>query len=213
MRTLTTCISLVVVLLSGCCSFEQLPDGFEVLTINENSHRARPYCHSDKERTYLAYKWRFDDSAAYELGDRDQCDWNKLTGLSLHSFTNHKNSLMAAWRYDRDGFLWVGIYYHEDNEVYHPTASCTDPERPAEYDPGTSMRVDIGDVIETHFNVNPDEDWIALTILNISTGESLYMEKYWSQRFRKTREIYPWFGGNERAPHEITIYRQLIADE
>lgn len=202
-----------ILLIESCRSIDPMPDGFVELTIQQNQHRAHPYRLSVKERTYLAYEWKFDESSMYELGDRDQCDWNKLTGLSLHAWTNHNNSVMAGWRYDRDGFIWVGVYYHEDGEVFHPTASCTDPDRPVPYDPGSSMRVEIGDIIETHINVNPVANWTAITIINTSSGKTLYWENDWDEDFNKTREIYPWFGGNERAPQDITIFRRLIADE
>lgn len=201
-----------VFLIASCGSIDPLPDGFVELTIKEDSHRARPYRFSWKERTYLAYQWRFDESAAYELGDSDQCDWNKLTGLSLHKLENRKNSVIVGWRYDREGFLWVAPYYHENDGTFWANASCSSGLSPQTVDPELqAIRVDIGDVFETHINVSADGDWTALTIINTVTGATSYWENDWSEDFRKTREIYPWFGGNEEAPQEIRIFRKLIA--
>jgi hypothetical protein len=204
---------IAILFISSCGSVEPLPDGFVELIINEGSHRSRPYRLSVKDRTYLAYEWRFDESAMYELGDDDQCDWNKLTGLSLHNWTNHRNSVMTAWRYDRDGFIWISVYYHENDETFWASTSCS-PINAETVDPELgAIRLDIGDVLETHINVNSDNDWTAITIINTASGETLYWEKDWDEDFNKTREIYPYYGGNEEAPQDISIYRRTIADE
>ena len=215
MKALLKLFALIATLtIFGCGSIEPLPDGWLELTINEGSNRAKPYRFTWKPRSYLSYEWRFDQSAAYELGDIDQCDWNKLTGLSLHKFGNHKNSVLVAWRYDREGFLWIAPYYHENENVFWADASCTDGFTPTAIDPDLqAIRVDIGDVIETHINLNIQGDWTALTIINTETGATSYWENEWEIDFTHTREIFPWFGGNEKAPHDITIYRRLIADQ
>ena len=204
---------LSLILLFGACRDEVPTDQFEVLTIKEDANRATPYRLSWEERSYLAYEWIFDESAEYDILDTDQCDWNKLTGLSLNLLTNHVNSLMVSWRYDLQGFLWLAPYYHQDGSTFWADVPCSQAQI-AVVDPDLkALRVNIGDVVETHMNVSVQKSIITLTIINTATNQSVYYEKEWGEPFTNTREIYPWFGGSESAPHDITIRRRLIASE
>lgn len=204
--------ALAVMVLAGCGKADI--DATEVLTIKEGKHAADNYRATWNDCRYFYYEWELDASMMYELGDNDQCDWNKLGGHSFRQFGNHKYSIMAAWRYDRSGNVLISPYYHDEGLTYWAGAPCTDLNGeiiPSEgIDPALGfITALIGDVIETHMNFNYDNDWAAVTIINQNNGQVTYFEHVFGGDIRKQREIWPWFGGNEEAPHDILFYRTL----
>lgn len=211
-------LAVSALLILGCGKADL--DVQEVLTIKEGRHRATPYRASWNDCRMFFYEWEVDESWQYELGDEDQCDWNKLTGHSFHKIGNHENSIMASWRYDRSDFIVFAPYYHSGGSTYWASAPCTslDSSGVVEVqgtDPSLGyITASIGDVIETHFNINYSQDWAAVTIINQSNGMSTYFEHTFTEKdIKNQREIYPWFGGNEDAPHDILFYRTLKGTE
>jgi hypothetical protein len=209
MKALGFCF-LVLFLASGCYSPELLD--LDILTIKEGRHRAQPYDLTWNDESQRAYEWTTNDTWVYDLGNRNQCDWNKLTGYSFEPFTNHQDAIMVAWRYDLQGHLLFAPYYHEDGNTWWASAACSvyqiaglDADRDLPV-----LRADVDDIIQTHLIVNRDSRYTAVFILNTSTGEQVFWEKYWDRRLGNVREIYPWFGGNEPAPHDIFLYRRLL---
>ena len=83
---------------------------WEEVTIKEGNHRSSPYSLSWSDVTTRAYEWEFNETYQYDLGDNDQCDWNKQTGASDYLLTNQKSSLMASSRWDLAGYWWLAPY-------------------------------------------------------------------------------------------------------
>lgn len=187
---------------------------WESLKIEEGQHRSTPYRLTWNDDSYLYYEWYFSALSVYELGDIDQCDWNKLTGVSFHLASTTNNSLLVAWRYDRAGFFWVAPYYHQSGNTYWSNVLCTDFHVPNTPDETlVAIRADFGDIIETHINIVRDMNCAAVTIINQTTGETSFFEVSYDFELEKIREVYPWFGGNETAPNDIYLSRRLMARE
>lgn len=203
---------LAPLLFVGC--YEPEPNEWERLVIEEGSHRARPYRLTWDQTSKLAYLWQTNDTWAYNLGNRNQCDWNKLGGFSFHKFTNHKDAFMVAWRYDLAGHLWLAPYYHENGNTWWARADCTTEINAAAVDPDLpTLRVNIGDEFETHLTINRDQRYTAISVINKTTGEGIFWERTWDRDLGRVREIYPWFGGDEEALHDIILLRRLLGRE
>lgn len=205
-------LPLLLLLISGCYSPEV--NVWDELTIKEGKHASKPYDLTWNDNTVIAYRWEFTESCQYELDGNDQCDWNKLTGYSFDFFTNHKNSLIVAWRWDVSGFWWVAPYYHKDSDVFWTDATCSTQEiEGLSVDPDLiPVAVYPGQTFETHFNIRADLNACFVTILVPGTESSSFyqLDLPHDNDYGNTREIYPWFGGNQVAPHEMVIKRLLI---
>lgn len=56
-----------------------------------------PFLVWNKKR--MEVKFRFDDSAVYQIDSKNQSDWNKIFGFS-RGF-HHRNSIRLAWRWNQ----------------------------------------------------------------------------------------------------------------
>lgn len=206
---------LSVLAFSGC--YKPEIGVWDELVIKEGKHRSKPYDLTWNDNVNVAYRWQFTESCQYDLEDNDQCDWNKLTGFSFNFKTNHKNSLLIGWRWDLAGYWWVSPYYHLDGHVKWADASCSGQEiEDLTVDPNlVPLAIYPGQEFETHFTIRSDLKVCIVTIIVPETGSTTYFELALPEddSFGNTREIYPWFGGNETAPHEMTIKRLLIDSE
>lgn len=207
-----------ILLFVGCSSIPKLgvpKEGVEeTITVKENTHPGKPWRLIWNDNTNIYYQYTIDESWAYELGDDDQCDWNKLGGYSLHFRSNHINSAILSERYDRSGKVLFSPYFHENGPANWVSAECTDlgdEENIPEWNDNV-LAVDIGSVIDVYWTINEDLNYTALTVIS-DDGGVLFWEKWWDEDFDKTREIGPWFGGNRKAPHDWIIKRKLISIE
>lgn len=205
-------IFLLIALSFTSCTKDEALQAYHTLTIRQGEHRAKPWAlklETDGTRTY---EWQFTHTVRYELGDSDQCDWNKLTGASADLLQTRDNSIMVAWRYDRSDSVVLSVYYHADGETFWASAPCTDPEPEV-------LRVDselpyivIPATEPFRTSVRVTGNTIAVDVETIFTGQRMTYEREFS-RIGRHREIYPWFGGNRTAPHDIEIGRRLVKNQ
>lgn len=177
------------------------PDKFSEYVIKKGSHWSRPYVWSYKNRSSLKYQFVFDESARYDLKDNDQKDWNKLTGLSRHLWTNHKDAAMVSWRYNpASKLIELGAYFHKDGQTIKAKINGSEVMGVAKI--GSSAKAII-DII-TKDNTN------AIQITIITTDTALIRQPFGVDLDHKMREINGWFGGNRSAPQDIYINKRTI---
>jgi|TARA_R110000868_G_scaffold255072_1_gene511621 hypothetical protein len=144
------------------------------------------------QKTFLQHSVMFDKTAMYYHGDIDQYDINKLFGISygLH----HTNSVRFGWRS-------VG-HYSSKIEIL---AYCyVDGKRVIEDSDNLFIAiVDIGKFYTYRINVC-DNDF-TLTIFH---NDQVVGRKEIQHRGIPSwgYKLYPYFGGNRKAPHDINIY-------
>jgi len=204
---------LIVFVISFSCNQREVEQTFQLITVKEGRHRSTPYDLTWNTDTNIIYEYSTNATWAYELGDVDQCGWNKLGGYSMHLLNSRKNSIMVGERYDRSGKILLSPYYHENGSTVWVNALCTelgDEESQPEWGDNV-IAVEIGESFQVHWTVNEDIDYTAMTI--ITANGVLFFDKWWSEDFNRTREISPWFGGNRTAPHDWMIYRRLLSVE
>ena len=131
----------------------------------------------------LGYTVIFDNRAIYDLGTNDQKDINKLFGLSygLH----HTNSIRFGWRPVGNSIEILSYCYFNRQRLRAERVAIVDLFRPYYYQIKKSM-----------FNY----------ILTVSSDKStVYKHIYHSDIPKWGYQLYPYFGGNCPAPHDIEI--------
>ena len=156
---------------------------FTKYTIRAGQH----YCDQNTLRSIstseMKFIVRFDNSAIYQSAiPENQYDINKLWGFS-EGFNNQFNSARVGWSWN-DGALRLYAYVYSNGIRYSQEITSVDIGS----DINCSIKVAAGSYI---FTVNG----ISVTMPRAATGTK-------ASGFQQ----YPYFGGDETAPHLITIY-------
>lgn len=177
---------------------------FSELKTAAGSHRSRPYRFIYKETSSQDLQWVVTDSWRYNHGDADQKDWNKLCGFSFHLFTSHKNSAMVAWRWHfeetalGDGWVELAPYFHVDGQTIKKDGQHQDMKI-ARAIPGGDIKT----------RITPGERSVKVEITT-ATDTVVFIQPYQIETNRSVRWIWPWFGGNKPAPHDIYYLVQSL---
>lgn len=164
--------------LTSSCSKSQ--NVIETFTIKQGSHYSY---HAHKiVGNALKYDVLFENSCAYDLGNVNQNDINKLFGFNAYNSLHHENSARFGWVY-KDSLIEIYAYIYENSTRY----------------------------FEKIANVKLNK-WNTFELQNTGTAyvfkvnESVYIyEKDLNCVTKYNYMLYPYFGGNEVAPHDITI--------
>lgn len=133
---------------------------------------------------FLSYVVVFDNTCVYELNSQDQEDINKLFGFSL-GFNHHKDSARFGWFY-QDGTIHLHAYIYDRGVRKSKLIKNLDLN--TEY---ILTLVDEGN----NWLFSVDDSWSMVVEYRI--------EK--SSNFKIGYKLWPYFGGNNPAPHDIQI--------
>lgn len=127
----------------------------------------------------------FGESCRYNIGLKNQYDWNKLFGWCYGIGGIHRNSLRAVWRYDDvSEMIEVGLYMYVDGIRFYPLRT---------------MKLEIGK--KYHIKLENSCNTVTLRVDG-------YPAEKKSVTFPTEKKVYAcglYFGGNKRAPHTMTI--------
>ena len=133
---------------------------------------------------FLKYQVLFDNTCKYELPKEDQEDINKLFGYTL-GFNHHKDSARFGWFY-QDKTIHLHAYVY-DNGVRKSKLIKN-------LDLNTQYVLTLVDECDNWlFSVN--DGWSVIGSVKIPK----------SCEFKYGYKLWPYFGGNNTAPHDITI--------
>lgn len=160
-------------------------DQYKVYTIKKGAHYsfygAKPLPLKMQKMNFTAM---FDDSAIYtNIDPLNQADQNKLYGFTDCSNTIHENSARFTWRWYNDQ-LEILAYTYVNGERISQFVGVAELNQSYDY----SIEIDGNQYI---FTFNDIEVVMDRGCSNLSAI--------------KTRS-YPYFGGDETAPHDITIH-------
>lgn len=129
------------------------------------------------------FNWtvNFDSSCAYNLGDDDQYDWNKLVGVSQH-FNPRVNSIRFGWRYNINNGLIEIASYKETNY---------------KFEFNTLASVKLGKDVKLSIQLYSD-------LVALSVDENIYITQL-SLNTKLLMRANPYFGGNNAAPHKMCL--------
>lgn len=192
-----------LIALSGC--YKPAALYWEDMCVDRGQHRYQPY-HLNLNDDRVEYLWELTPASKYDLIDEDQQDWNKLTGQSFKLLNSAECSLMAAWRYNiEEDVFELSPYMNLDGEKYN-----VDTGDPAGFPMwgGYIIKVKADEQFRTRIKVN-EFGQAQLDVITDDMG-LLFRWDFGEVAQGTMREIYPWFGGNEKAPLPMCMRRMLI---
>lgn len=132
----------------------------------------------------LKFQVYFDQTAKYKTTDpANQDDINKLYGFSDNNSLHHLFSARIGWRWSMDSLRLFGYIYNNGQRAYREITSI-----PLNKVIDCSIKAEAGQYIFTVNKISVSMPRAATTAM--ATGYKLY----------------PYFGGDELAPHEIFIW-------
>ena len=135
----------------------------------------------------LKFKVKFDSSAIYTTADiNNQDDINKLYGFADNNTQHHQYSARFGWRWSNNA-LWLFAYIYNEGMVAHKELGS----------------IAIGKEHHCEIKITPNH-----YIFSVNNYQDSLPRKSITQK-AEGYKLYPYFGGDETAPHKITI---LIKD-
>ena len=146
--------------------------------------------HYDKKQFIINFKF---SSECYWVPPRNQDDYdlNKLYGITFGMFNIHKDSVRLTW-VPKFGSNLISIYgyIYDKSSPEHVSQYICDVEMEKEY----TALITLEDK-KYHFSLN---------------GTEIYMDNTTPDN-KVQKEIYPYFGGNNRAITTMYVYADLMA--
>ena len=138
-------------------------------------------------KRFLKYRVLFTNSCLYNLGNHNQLDINKLFGLAF-GIHHHRNSVRVGWRTDgvSDKISLFAYYYVNGERKWSPLC---------EVEPNRLYDLSIDVVPGAYVFEVEDVQSSASFTYTVSRPRVPWPGYY----------LYPYFGGNETAPHDMTI--------
>jgi hypothetical protein len=142
----------------------------------------------------LTWDFVFDESCAYNLGDEDQKDWNKLCGVSFgNPLSNLDETAMIGWRYSLEtDLIELNAYYHVNSDRFFtvPLAAI-------------SMCDQVGSAV---LEIDYVKKWYTWSI--VIQDDVVTHTWGFDHNSIVCNEINFYFGGNEAAPHTVRCYKR-----
>ena len=166
-------------------------------TIKKGRHFSMPRIFKLRNRPEkVSWLVEFSEHCAYDLGDEDQKDWNKLVGLFYNFFNTLDNTVMVGWRWNPETRLMeLNAYYHVDG-----SREFTRP----------LLDVELGKLVRVDILVNYEKREYTVALERYSDGKQAVHTKAFSHARGRCLEINTYFGGNETAPRNLTIRKAYI---
>jgi hypothetical protein len=158
-------------------------------TVKEGHHKSgfHPNLYFDVNRS--KYEVIFTESCLYKFDNEDDADINKLFGLSFGY--HHKNSVRFGWN-SEDGKIAIYAYCYKLSQRY--------------------MRKIVSIPINSKhiFEINVYDAYYELKITN-NEGELIGCANIAKAKTTKIGyRLFPYFGGNRCAPHDVNIWMKKI---
>ncbi len=185
------CALLLIFIISSCSKSDDVvpasvpatENGYTVYLIKKGNH----YCENNDNRSIhtkqLRFTALFDSSCMYTTtSEVNMDDINKLYGFSDCNSAHHINSARFGWR-------WNG-------RVIEIHAYC--------YLNGTRQSKFIGNVMlntPASMNITVSGDQYIFEL----NGKTEIMQRNCSTEFADGYQLYPYFGGDEAAPHDVRV--------
>ncbi len=179
-------LTLLSTLNFACEEFDEVP--FEVYRIEAGKHQSTTKIMALQTKG-IHFQARFNESAIYttEIAE-NQYDINKLLGFSDCNSHHHENSARFGWRW-ADDELQIFAYVYSDGERIMEYLGSVPLNETVEY------QLLISDDFYA-FSINGGEPRLIKRANNCNAG-FYYM-------------LFPYFGGNEKAPHDIDISVRML---
>lgn len=158
--------------------------GSTIYTIRQGQHYCDDNIYTEIQTAELKFSVIFDSSAIYQTKDpENQRDINKLFGFSDNESQHHLFSARFGWRWSNDT-LRLFSYVYSNGELFY--------EEMGTLQIGSEYNCSIGVYDSTYkFRLNDYEVIMPRTAASMTIAKGF--------------KLYPYFGGDEPAPHDIRI--------
>lgn len=156
--------------------------------IPSGRHRSRPFRFGLWwRRTSFSWLVKFDESCRYDLGNDDQFDTNKLVGIG-YLWHHHKDSARFGWRYwtERKEIELSAYCYVNGRRVIQHVGFCQ-----------------IGKQYKIHLTVSKQTYFFGIDDCDSKAIWHTEVPKYHQKKLKYG--LWPYFGGNQVAPHTMKI--------
>lgn len=161
------------------------PTAWENYSIKQGQHYNSLRTFSLFPHDSIAFEVVFDSTVIYQTqSPANQADWNKLIGFSDCGGHHHANSVRVVWRYlPASGGYQLGEYYYTNS-----TRSFS-----------TLGNYQINDTI-------PVKIYIDNGFYRVQAGQKTGQKQRACNINLGRYALFPYFGGDETAPHDINIF-------
>ena len=194
MMRILTCLLIIIATLQVSCKKNDNtnpitpPIPFVNYTIPKGAHYATGYDSTHFEiiqANHLHFTAIFDSSAIYTTAiGNNQIDVNKLYGFSDNQASHHVFSARIGWSWNNDSLRLFGYTYNDSVRTIKPLAI-----------------VSIGRLIDCNIGIDTLHKQYLFTI----NGQTTPMPRTAKTPRIVGYKLYPYFGGDEMAPHTVTI--------
>lgn len=163
--------------------FEKASDEFVAYTIKKGEQYCDKSIYQAVQYDKLSFMVKFDSSAIYQTTNAgNQDDINKLFGFSDNNVQHQQYSARIGWRWSKNALRLFGYVYN--NTVRSSKELDT---------------IDIG--TENNCSIAVSENTYIFTV----NGKSQTLPRESKTQKAEGYKLYPYFGGDEMAPHTISI--------
>ncbi|UII20125.1 hypothetical protein [Fulvivirga ligni] len=179
--------SALMVLVFGACEVELdnpvSSQGDSIFKIKEGTHSSNRLPESF-EGNELSFTATFDSSAVYQtIQSSNQADINKLMGFSDCASHHHENSARFGWRWYNDQLEILAYCYINGQRSYEYITS-----------------VNLNSTHEYKL-VSVDDKYV----FTVDNANEIVIPKVYVCESGSNYMLFPYFGGDEVAPHDITV--------
>ena len=166
--------------------------------IKKGKHRANGFNFGIIFKKSIRFRCKFDESCLYDLGNTDNFDINKLYGFSTTYF-HQKQSGRVGWRcIDKKNIQLLSYSYNDSNR------SLEDSELLGEVKPNELFECKITDYEDHYLYEKKKKKNGRFQITSHAIDKK---QKDW---FLFHYILFPYFGGNNPAIHDMKIYLKKI---
>ncbi|MFL5808919.1 MAG: hypothetical protein ACJ749_05315 [Flavisolibacter sp.] len=162
--------------------------GFTRYTIQQGNQYCDESGYAMVETNEMKFIVKFDSSAIYEtMHPENQNDINKLFGFSDNNTDHHQFSARIGWRWSDDALRLFAYVYNNGTRVSKEL-----------------LTVRLGDEINCSIEVNRGS-----YVFHVN-GITAQMPRLATTEKAKGYQLYPFFGGDESAPHQVNIWIKRV---
>jgi len=204
MKKVLILLTIALYLLS--CSVSRMDKDFKIFVHPKGWHASDPTAlQFGKWPEIFQMQVKFDSTCKYLFYTstgaiaENQYDYNKAGGWSFDEFSAKENSCMMGWRYGIESRkIELTFYHHSKGVAIHHT----DPVHAVNFNQVAT------------YTMIPDystgEIYESIETNGVTVENSFDMPEITEQKGRIGREINCWFGGQEKAPHKMYIFKKRI---
>jgi len=163
-------------------------NGFTRYTIKQGQHHAAGNVYKAIETSEMKFVVKFDSTAVYTTKSAEnQYDINKLYGFSDNNSDHHQFSARFGWRWSNNALRLFAYIYNNGNVIAKELKA-----------------INIGQEITC--------------AIQVTATSYLFTVNDYTERFprmattpkAKGYQLYPYFGGNEVAPHDVNVFIKVL---